>query len=195
MILVAQQLGECDSSHYSAYLFRKSFIENIFHRQEFGPMDDRMFVIEVALQDPRIAVYDAPAIVHRHHERARLQFGQGMRAAVTHWQHLNVYKKALEMLEARGELTPRRTKAAIKVLWPLAHWIAYTDLDEACEVVRLVCRLEEKFVPPQNGVLGLLYRRLGFRKTEQILRARRRLLGFIKTRHRAGSVRLPAAGA
>src|SRR5262249_23316982 len=66
---IAQQLGECDSSHYSAYLFRRSFIQNIFHRQEFGPRDDRMFVIEVALHNPRTAVYDAPAFVHRRHER------------------------------------------------------------------------------------------------------------------------------
>ncbi len=170
---IAQQLGECDSSHYSAYLFRRSFIQNIFHRQEFGPLDDRMFVIEVALHNPRTAVYDAPAFVHRHHERGRLQFGHGMRAVLMRWQHLNIYKKALAMLEARGDLTPRRIKAAVNILWPLTHWIAYTHLDEACEVVRWIYQMDDKFVPPDNGLLGFLYRRLGFRTTEQILRVRR----------------------
>jgi glycosyltransferase involved in cell wall biosynthesis len=170
---IAQQLGECDSSHYSAYLFRRSFIQNIFHRQEFGLRDDRLFVIEVALHKPQIAVYAAPAIVHRHHECERLQFGQGLHAVLTHWQHLNVYKKALAMLEARGELTLRRIRAAINVLWPLAHWIAYTHLDDACEVASWIYQMDDRFVPPDNGLLGLLYRRLGFRRTEQILRVRR----------------------
>ena len=170
---IAQQLGECDSSHYSAYLFRRSFIRNIFHRQEFSQRDDRMFVIEIAMNKPRVATFDAPAFVHRHHSRGRLQFPQGMRAVVTNWQHLNIYKKALTMLEARGELTPRRIKAAINVLWPLARWIAYTHLDDACEISRWIYRLDEKFVPPQNGILGLLYRQLGFRRTEQLLRVRR----------------------
>lgn len=170
---IAQQLGECDSSHYSAYLFRRSFIQNIFHRQEFAFRDDRMFVIEVALHKPRIAVYDALGFVHRHHERGRLQFGDGMRAVVTNWQHLNLYKKALAMLEARGELTPRRIRAAVNALWPLTHWIAYTHLDDACEVARWIYQMDDSFVPPHNGLLSLLYRRLGFRRTEQILRMRR----------------------
>jgi glycosyltransferase involved in cell wall biosynthesis len=179
---IAQQLGECNSSHYSAYLFRRSFIANIFHRQEFGPRDDRMFVIEVAMNKPRVAVYDAPAFVQRHHARERLQFGQGMRAVVTHWQHLDVCKKALAMLDARGELTPRRIKAAINMLWPLAHWIAYTHLDDACAVASWIHRLDDKFVPPQKGLLGLLYRRLGFRRTEQLLRIRRFFVRLVPTK-------------
>src|SRR6185437_13244382 len=39
---IAQQLGECDSSHYSAYLFRKKFIEDIPHRPDFALRDDRL---------------------------------------------------------------------------------------------------------------------------------------------------------
>ncbi len=37
--------GECDSSHYSAYLFRRQFIDDIPHRPEFSHRDDRMFII------------------------------------------------------------------------------------------------------------------------------------------------------
>jgi glycosyltransferase involved in cell wall biosynthesis len=171
---IAQQLGECDSSHYSAYLFRKSFIQNIVHRQEFEFRDDRLFVIEVALCNPTVAIYDAaPTIAHRHHDHGRLQFGQGLQAAVRNWQHLNIYKKSLAMLEERGELTPRRIRAAVNVLWPLTHWIAYTNLNDACEVARWIYQIDAKFVPPNNGLLGLLYRRIGFRRTEQILKIRR----------------------
>ena len=31
---IAQQLGECDSSHYSAFLFRRDLIEDIPHRRD-----------------------------------------------------------------------------------------------------------------------------------------------------------------
>jgi glycosyltransferase involved in cell wall biosynthesis len=170
---IAQQLGECDSSHYSAYLFRRTFIEHTPHRQEFGFRDDRMFVIEVAVNKPRVAVFNSLALVHRHHAQQRLQFAKGMGAVVTNWQHVNVYKKALALLEARGELTRRRMKAATNVLWPLAHWIAYSDIDEACEVASWIYRLDDKFIPPEKGLLGMLYGRLGFRRVEQLLRMRR----------------------
>ena len=38
---VAQQLGECDSSHYSAYLMRRDFIRDIPHRPECGVRSTR----------------------------------------------------------------------------------------------------------------------------------------------------------
>jgi glycosyltransferase involved in cell wall biosynthesis len=173
---IAQQLGECDSSHYSAYLFRRAFIENIPHRQEFGVRDDRMFVIEVAMTKPKVAVCEQLAFVHRQHSQNRLQFPDGMRAVQTNYQHLQIYRKALGQLETRGELTPRRKKAAVKVLWPLAHWIAYTHLEEACEVADWVFKLDPEFQIPEQGILGRLYRGIGFRRTEQVLALRRALL-------------------
>ena len=139
-----------------------------------------MFVIEVAVNKPRVAIYDSPAFVHRHHARERLQFGKSMRGVVTHWQHLSVYKKALAMLETRGELTERRIKAATKALWPLAHWIAYTHPDEACEVVRWIYELDPRFRPPGTGLLSVLYRQLGFGNTERLLRVRRSFMRRLK---------------
>jgi glycosyltransferase involved in cell wall biosynthesis len=170
---ISQQLGECDSSHYSAYLSRRTFIEHTPHRQEFGLRDDRMFIIEVAIKRPRVAEFHSPAFVHRHHAQQRLQFAKGIGAVVTNWQQLNVYRKVLALLEAKGELTKRRKKAATNVLWPLAHWIAYTDLDEASDVARWIYHLDDEFVSPNKGLLGYLYRRVGFRRTEQLLRLRR----------------------
>ena len=69
---VAQQFGEVSFSHYSAFLFRRSFIDDTPHRQEFALRDDRMFVLEVAIKKPAISVYRKPAFVHRHHGRGRL---------------------------------------------------------------------------------------------------------------------------
>src|SRR6476659_6587749 len=76
---IAQQLGECDSSHYSAFLFRKSFIEDIPHRTSFAAAnfasrDDRCFMLEVSLKNPKISFFNNPALCHRHHQKDRLQF-------------------------------------------------------------------------------------------------------------------------
>jgi glycosyltransferase involved in cell wall biosynthesis len=176
---IAQQLGECDSSHYSAYLFRRAFIENIPHRQEFCFRDDRMFVIELAMAHPRVAVNTVPAFGHRRHSKGRLQFPHGMLAVVTNYQHLLIYRRALSQLKDRGELTARRKKAATRILWPLAHWIAYTNKSEAFEVAAWVFELDPNFDIPNVGVLGVLYKRIGFRWTEHLLSLRRALMRLV----------------
>jgi glycosyltransferase involved in cell wall biosynthesis len=175
---IAQQLGEAPGSHYSAFLFRRQFVQDLPHRtlfpaSDFASRDDRCFMLEVALRHPRVAVSSSPALCHRHHKETRLQFRSGFSGVGTHIQQLYIYRQILHLLAERGELTPRRMKAATNVLWVLAHWIAYTHLDEACAVVSWIYRLDEKFVPPPNGIRGLLYRWLGFRVTQQLLRARR----------------------
>ena len=177
---VAQQLGEGHSSHYSAYLFRRSFIAEVPHRQEYGALDDRMFVLEVALRAPVVAELPEPALRFRHHQQARLQFAGGIGAVVTYFNTLQVYRRILTQLEARGELTRRRRVAACNVLWPLAHRIAYTHLRDAEDVVRWIYELLPDFTPPESGLLGTLYRRAGFRATEVVLRLRRHSLTPIR---------------
>ena len=172
---IAQQLGECSSSHYSAYLFRREFIRQVPHRQEAGVRDDRLFVLEMSLLYPKVTVYDAPTFGHRHHGQGRLQFPTGIRAVTTNYQHLIIYRRILGELERRKELTPRRKKAACNILWPLAHWIGYSHPQEAAEVAEWVFQLDPTFQPPEPGWLGLFYRRLGFKKTEAILSVRRTL--------------------
>jgi len=173
---IAQQLGECDSSHYSAYLFKRSFIENIPHRQEFGVRDDRMFIIEAALNNPKVSIYKKPAFVHRHHSNDRLQFPSGVKEVQTNAAHIQIYKKAAEILKSKNMLTQRRRNAMAKALWPLAHWIAKTHLDEACETVDWIYSLNPAFEPPEKGLLGTLYKKLGFKLTEKVLALRRKLL-------------------
>jgi glycosyltransferase involved in cell wall biosynthesis len=170
---IAQQLGECDSSHYSAYLFRRAFLKDILHRPEAEYRDDRVFVLEVALKHPVVSIYNGLALAHRHHGGGRLQFPTGLRAAATNYQHLEIYRRVLRELECAGELNQRRKTAATKVLWPLAHWIAYTHPEEGAEVADWIYELNPDFVPPETGLLGEMYRRLGFSLTERILRMRR----------------------
>ena len=177
---LAQQLGESETSHYSAFLFRRDFIKDIPHRTEFGARDDRQFMIEVAMANPKVAIYSQPALCHYSHSKDRLQLPQGIRKTATHLQHLTIYKKCFSKLAARGELTPRRRQAPCYMLWALAHWIAHTHLDEACEVVEWIYLLHPEFYPPEPGLLGKFYTHLGFRNTEKLLRLRRTILALFR---------------
>lgn len=184
---IAQQLGETFGSHYSAFLFRREFVKDIPHRtlfpaSDFASRDDRCFMLEVSLNHPKIAVCDIPTLSHRHHSKSRLQFRQGLRSVGTNIQHLYIYRQIMHILSERGELNPRRKKAAAKILWPLAHWIAYTHLDEACEVAEWVYELDPKFIPIGNKLLIYFYRRLGFRRTEYLLALRRSVLSLFRKR-------------
>jgi glycosyltransferase involved in cell wall biosynthesis len=192
---IAQQLGESRYSAYSAFLFRRSFIEDIPHRtlfpsSDFASRDDRCFMLEVALRHPRIAVCATPTLCYRQHSKARLQFPSGVRAAGTNIQHLYIYRQILRLLDQRGELTPRRRRAANKILWPLAHWTAYSHLNEACEIAEWLFHLDPEFRPPENGLLGVLYRRIGFRKTELLLRLRRNFLSLFRAKAKPQSLQL-----
>jgi len=177
---IAQQL--IGHSHYSAYLFRRAFISDIPHRQEFGARDDRMFVIEAALRHPKVSIYEQSAFVHRHHSKGRLQITSGMQAVATHLADLRIYRKALQILDSRGELTPGRRRAAASALWPIAHWVALSHLDEACDLVCWIYELDPDFEIPGESLLSTAYRTLGFRATERLLRLRRWLLHPLRGR-------------
>ena len=168
---VAQQLGEGSFSHYSAFLFRRAFIRDIPHRQEFALRDDRMFVLEAAIKGPRLAVYRQPAFVHRHHRRARLQRHGGFRRSLAEWTTIEVFRKATHLLEKRGELTPRRRRAAAAHIWPVVRNLAKTQLDEASRGADWIATLDPTFVPPVRAILRRAYRWLGFRTTERLIRA------------------------
>jgi glycosyltransferase involved in cell wall biosynthesis len=173
---IAQQLGEGFGSHYSAFLFRKEFIEETPHRPDFAFRDDRLFILEVALKDPKIVVYQDASLLHRIAHHDRLQVSNGLKQHVQNYQHLNLYKYILGELSNEGKLTTRRIKAATHILWTLAHWIAINNIKEGQEVVNWICELDPGFKPPENRVLGILYQKLGFTTTETVLRLRRKLL-------------------
>jgi len=166
---MAQQLGECDSSHYSAYLFKKDFINDIPHRPDFAFRDDRLFVLEAALKKPRIAVDNDLALQHTEHLRARLQRNSGMQQMVQNYQHLNIYKKILGSLAEAGELTSRRKDAACRALWPLCTWIARHDTAEAADLYRWIKELSPGFKIEGSGLRAKLYRFLGVNSTHRLI--------------------------
>ncbi|MCS3863259.1 hypothetical protein GGP86_003055 [Salinibacter ruber] len=183
---IAQQLGECYGSHYSAFLFRRDLVEDIPHRTvfpgtDFASRDDRCFILEVALKEPNFLVSGSPALCRREHDQERLMFSHGMRGFGTDLQGLRIYVTILKKLSSRGMLTMRRRRAAAKILWPLARRIAKKFLEEGKELADWVYELDPNFNPPEGGVLGWLYRTFGFAGTERILRFRRSVLYPFRT--------------
>ena len=174
---IAQQLGEGFSSHYSAFLFRRDFIADIPHRQDFALIDDRMFMIEVALCNPRLAVYDKPGFVHRRHAKGRLQYPDGIVKTVRAWQRIMVYRKALAMLAESGELTPRRCRAGVRFLWTAMRELAKTHPADAAAVYEWIYELDPGFAPPIRRSLALAYRLLGFRTAERLVNLRPSIMG------------------
>ena len=172
---IAQQLGEVWSSHYSAFLFRRELIRDIPHRQDFALRDDRLFVLEVALRQPRVAVHRAPAFVHRHHGGDRLQRTAGFRRDLGYWTHIAIYRKTLAILESRGELTLRRKRAAIGVMWDNVRAFARAYPREAAEIYDWIRSLDPEFVPQVRTPVALAYKVLGFATTERLLGLRARL--------------------
>lgn len=166
---VAQQFGEVPFSHYSAFLFRRAFVQDIPHRQEFALRDDRMFLLEVAVRKPRLEVYRRPAFVHRHHDGERLQGTSGFRRTLAHWTNIQVYRKAVAMLAARGELSARRKRAAVSYIWPVVRTLAKTQLDEAAAAAQWIFELDPEFVPPVRKSIAVGYRTLGFAATERLI--------------------------
>ena len=189
---LAQQLGGVDQSHYSAFLFRRAFIDDIPHRQEFGALDDRMFMIEVAMREPHVVAMNGQTLRHLKHERGRLQNAAGIADVARTFDQLRVYRSAIGQLVGRGQLTPRRAAAAADVLWFVAHSMARTHTEDACEVVAWIQRLNPAFVPPERGVLGACFRRLGFRRTQRILRLRRHLLAPVRRFARSSTLTFPS---
>jgi glycosyltransferase involved in cell wall biosynthesis len=172
---LAQQLGECDSSHYSAYLFKKDFIIDIPHRQEYGALDDRQFIIEAAMKQPKTGNIKYPTLAHRLHQNARLQNVSGLQQSINYLARLNIYKRCFNLLTASGTLTQRHKNAACNNLWHLAHWVAKIHLQDAKAIYDWVYELNPDFLPYENLSIARLYKKLGFINTERLLSLRRLL--------------------
>ena len=174
---IAQQLGECDSSHYSAYLFKKDFIHDIPHRPDFAFRDDRLFVLEAALKSPKVAVHNGFALVHTQHTGARLQKPAGINAAIQNHQHLTIYKKILGALHQSGQLTPRRVKAAINPLWNLCKWMATDKVNDPEALYAWIKQLDPGFKPREKGLQGILYQWFGVNNAHKLLKYGRAIKG------------------
>lgn len=167
------QLGSGYGGHFLGMLFRTEWVRKTPRRPDFAFREDRMFLLEYGLLEPKITFADGCAgywVIHKGQMQGNYS---GWKAQVTNWQHIHIYKKILGELERKGQLTINRKKAAATVLWPLAHWMARDYLSDAAEIVKWIFELDPDFQVPEKGLLSTLYKKIGFKRTEQLLRLRR----------------------
>ncbi len=176
---ISQQLGECEASHYSAFTFRRSFVCDIPHRSnfpapQFATRDDRCFMLEVAMREPRIEISERSGLCHRHHGRSRLQRVSGFSADAANLNLLLVYQTVLSQLEQNGALTTRRRKAASEILNQVAEWLSDRELPTALSLLDVVDGLqmgESKNIVSNNSMLEKVFGRRNYFKIRSIRRA------------------------
>lgn len=169
------QLSNRYGSHFLGMLFKTEWVKKVPRRPEFALREDRAFLLEYGLLNPKIVFVEGCAGYWTVHSTQMQGNYSGVRAQEANRQHLGIFKMILSELEARGQLSNARKQAACTVLWPLAHWIAKDHLSEATEVVKWIYQLDPSFDIPEKGFLGKLYATLGFKYTELLMRWRRGL--------------------
>ncbi|QHS56334.1 glycosyltransferase family 2 protein [Mucilaginibacter sp. 14171R-50] len=167
------QLGNGYGSHFLGMLFHRSLVEKVPRRPDFAYREDRMFLLEVALLKPEMAVLEGCAGYWVQHQQQMQGNYNHTRMQAVNAQHLGIYQKILAELDSKGQLKPEYKKAACTVLWPLAHWIAKYDIAAANRVIKWLYELDPEFNIPERGLLGMMYSKLGFNITEGLLRVRR----------------------
>jgi len=170
------QLSKRYGSHFLGMLFKTDCVLNVPRRPDFALREDRMFLLEYLLFEPKLAYVAGCAGYWVQHSDQMQGNYQGLKAQVTNWQHLNIFKIILSRLEKVGQLTQPRKNAASEVLWTLAHWIAKHHLKEATEVAKWIKELNPDFKLPEQGALGICFKMLGFKNTQKLLRLRRLFL-------------------
>ena len=177
---LAIQLGNEYGSHFLGMLFKTDWVKKVPRRPDFAFREDRMFLLEYGLMEPKTIMVEGCAGYWVQHQDQMQANYTGWKSQVTNWQHLNIYKKILGELEAAGKLTQARKNAACNVLWPLAHWIAKDFITDGQAVVDWIYRLNPNFEVPEKGSLGWLYQNIGFSKTEKLLKARRKVVAVLR---------------
>jgi glycosyltransferase involved in cell wall biosynthesis len=167
------QLSNRYGSHFLGMLFHRGLVQQVPRRPDFAFREDRLFLLEVALLNPVMAIVEGCAGYWVQHQQQMQGNYSGFKAQAVNWQHLHIYKKILGRLNSEGRLLEQYKRAACTVLWPLAHWIALHHLTEAKEVVKWIYELNPEFTLPEKGALGFLYNKTGFAATEKLLRIRR----------------------
>lgn len=174
------QLSNRYGSHFLGMLFKTEWVKKLNRRPEFALREDRMFLLEYGLLNPKIALADGCAGYWVQHKTQMQANYQGMKSQITNWQHLHLYKRILGQLEATNQLTTPRKKAACTVLWPLAHWVAVDFLPEAVSITNWIFELDPEFKIPQKGALGYMYKNFGFERTERLLKVRRAVMNVFR---------------
>ena len=120
---------------------------------------------------PKVTSVEAPALLHRHHGKGRIQFRAGQVAIATDWQETQMYRRAHAIMSARSLLTERRKKALAKSLWPLILRVSGTNLDEGRKLRAWQKTLDPDFRSSAAGPINAAYRNLSFPIAQPVISA------------------------
>ena len=163
---------------YSAYLMRRSIVARIPQREEFSHHDS-MFLMELALAKPAVAIGHFSSMACRNHAFGHLSARRGLEAGVAAWRSIVMYRKILTLLEKRGECSELRKDALLRALWHEARNFAEWNMRQASETVSWIKSQDGAFTPPVSDFVNLLYRTIGFGVTERIVLQSRTVRRFV----------------
>lgn len=163
------QLGNNYGSHFLGMLFRTDWVRTVPRRPEFALREDRMFLLEYGLLNPKVVCLSGCAGYWVKHGRQMNNNYNGLTSQAANYQHLNIYKKIISSLAAVNKLTTARKNAASVSIFKLAEWIARSDIRTSLEMLKWIKTLNPYFSIDRNDLIGKLYRYFGFKFTHRIL--------------------------
>ncbi|CAH0166659.1 MULTISPECIES: glycosyltransferase family 2 protein [unclassified Pedobacter] len=169
------QLSTRYGSHFLGMLFRTDKVKLVPRRPDFALREDRMFLLEYGLLNPRLAFVPGCAGYWVKHVNQMQGNYSGLKSQAANWQSLNIYKKILAKLNESGTLNESRIAAACTSLWPLSTWIAKDHPMDGLDVYNWILELNPSFKIPENGALGFGYNLLGFKNMQKVMSMRRKI--------------------
>lgn len=167
------QLGKTYGSHFLGMLFRTDWVKQVPRKPDFAMREDRMFLLEYGLLHPKVAYLPGCAGYWVKHNSQMNDNYNGLSSQAANYQHLNIYKKIVEKLKETGELTMSRKISTSESLFPLAEWIARSDLKTSLEIMNWIKELNPNYFNKRKDFIGKLYNIFGFKVTQQLLNIRR----------------------
>jgi glycosyltransferase involved in cell wall biosynthesis len=167
------QLGNTYGSHFLGMLFKTDWVKLVPRRPDFALREDRMFILEYGLLNPRIAYLSGCAGYWvKHHNQMNNSYN-GLSSQAANYQHLNIYKKIIMRLSETNDLTVLRKIATSESLFSLAEWIARSDLKTSIAMINWAKELNPDFSINRKDTIGKLYTFFGFKLTHQLLNLNR----------------------
>lgn len=163
------------TSHPLHLTYHQSLIQGLRWDPEIIGRQDVQFLTDVALQEPA-HVRERKPVGYRRHHGGRQQSEYAARETNLARIHASILIRAINTLEQKDRLDPKRREAAAEGLWVWGHLLSAHDWRGFKKIYTKIKRIEPGFVPDRSSnLLELLDRAVGPKKTEAMLYPIRRL--------------------
>lgn len=167
------QLSNRYGSHFLGMLFKTEMVKKVPRRHYFAFREDRMFILEYTLLEPKISFVEGCAGYWVKHNNQMNTSYNGLSSQAANYQHLNIYKKIVARLSEANDLTVSRKIAVAESLFSLAEWIARSDLKTSVQIINWIKELNPNFKIHRKDIIGKLYAFFGFNFTHKLLNINR----------------------